>query len=332
MTASAPIISVAMSVYNGERFLAPAIESVLDQTLADFEFLILDDGSSDHTRAIVEHYAQRDKRIRATFRENRGLVASLNELLLQARAPLIARMDADDICHPDRLARQVEFLTLHPEVGVVGCWTDDIDEAGAPYTVRAPDHPVTHEEFLTAIEAGLPLLCHPAVAFRRALVLETGGYRAAFRHCEDLDLWLRLATVTRIANIPERLLRYRHYGEQVSSRHATLQQVGAAIARLAYAERRAGRPDPTATLETLPPIDRLDALFGRPGMARAVRARVAPGLLYSKAGLRDEGFDILRAYIRDGGAREGLWRTVGRLLLFGEPARAAVLAATLLAN
>ncbi|WP_226018589.1 glycosyltransferase [Novosphingobium sp. FKTRR1] len=332
MTDSEPIISVAMSVYNGERFLAPAIESVLAQTLGNFEFLILDDGSHDGTRAIIEHYAMLDSRIRPIMRENRGLVASLNELLANARAPLVARMDADDICLPERFARQHALLLAHEDIGVVGTWTDDIDENGGPYRVTAPDHPVSHEQFLQAIEDALPLLCHPAVMFRRDLVLGVGGYRAAFRHCEDLDLWLRLATVTRIANIPDRLLRYRHYGEQVSSRHATLQQVGAAVARLAYAERRAGRPDPTAALEALPPIDQLDALFGREGMARAVRARVAPGLLYSKAALRDDGFDILCAYIRDGGPRDGLWRTVGRLFLFGEPTRALRLAATLAAT
>lgn len=330
MTEHEPIISVAMSVYNGERFLASAIESILAQSLDRFEFLILDDGSRDGTRAIIEHYAASDARIRATFRPNKGLVASLNELIGAARAPLVARMDADDLCHPERLAKQHAFLTAHPEVGVVGSWTDDIDEQDRPYGVTAPDHPVTHEAFLEAIEQGLPLLCHPAVMFRRDLVLGVGGYRAAFRHCEDLDLWLRLASLTRIANIPERLLHYRHYGEQVSSRHATLQQVGAAVARLAYAERQAGRHDPTAALDVLPPIAELDALFGRPGMARAVRARVAPGLLYSRAALRDEGFDILRAYIRDGGERTGLWRTVGRLLLFGEPLRAVQLTLALL--
>ncbi|WP_341768592.1 hypothetical protein, partial [Escherichia coli] len=94
-------------------------------------------------------------------------------------------------------------------------------------------------------------------------------------------------------------------------------------------ERKAGRPDPTATLDALPPLDGIDALFGREGLARAVRARVAPSLLYSRAGLRDDGFDLVRRHIRDGGAREGMWRTVARLLRFGEPHRAALLAATL---
>ena len=326
MSLAEPSISVAMSVYDGARFLAPAIDSVLAQTFADFEFLILDDGSRDATRAILADYAARDPRIRVISRENRGLVDSLNELLALARAPLVARMDADDICLPERFARQHAYLTAHPAVGVLGTWTADIDEHGQPYALEAVDHPVDHAGFVAAIAAGLPLLCHPAVMYRRALVLSVGGYHRAFRHCEDLDLWLRLAGVTEIANLPERLLRYRHYGAQVSSRHATEQQVNAAIARLAHAERCAGRHDPTASLDRLPPIDDLDALFARAGVAQAVRARVAPGLLYSRAALGDAGFAILCRFIRDGGRCAGLWRTVARLVLFGYPLRAVRLA------
>ena len=326
---SAPGLSVAMSVYNGERFLAAAIESVLSQTFCDFEFLILDDGSQDASRAIVAHYAKGDPRIRLIARENRGLVASLNELLHTARAPLVARMDADDVCLPERFAHQFAFLAAHPDVGVLGTWTGDIDEYDAPYPLTTLDQPIDHDGFVAAVDAGAPLLCHSAVMFRRDLVLSLGGYHPAFRHCEDLDLWLRLASVTQIANLPERLLLYRHYSQQVSSRHATEQQVNAAIARIAYAERRAGRSDPTAALHALPPIDDLDALFARSGVARAVRARVAPGLLYSRSALGNEGFAILCRHIREGGDCPGLWRAVARLVLFGYPVRALHLAAVL---
>lgn len=324
-----PAITVAMSVYDGERFLAAAIESVLAQTFGDFEFLILDDGSRDSTPAIIRNYAARDPRIRPILRENRGLVASLNQLLAEARAPLVARMDADDICKRERFARQIAFLAGNPDYGVVGSWSEDIDENDAPYQVSGPDHPDSHGGFLAAIEQGWPLLCHPAVMYRRDLVRSVGGYHAAFRHCEDFDLWLRLASITRLCSLPERLIRYRHYAGQVSSRHATEQQIGAAVAKLAYDERKAGRPDPTTQLAAIPPLEQLDALFGRKGVASAVRSRVAPGLLYSRAGLGDHGFDLLVDYLREGGAREGMWRTVARLMRFGEPARAARLAATL---
>ena len=319
---SLPALSVAMSVYNGERFLAEAVDSILAQSFADFEFLILDDGSTDATAAIIADYASRDSRIRPIIRENRGLVASLNQLLEEARAPIIARMDADDIALPDRFEKQMAFLAAHPDHGVVGSWSRDMAEDGGPYVTMGHDHPVTHEEFLHNIRHGGPLLCHPAVMYRRDIVRAQGGYHAAFRHCEDLDLWLRLASVTRMANLPERLIRYRHYSGQVSKRHATEQQVGAAIAYEAWRVRDAGRPDPTADLDVLPPIDDLDTFFGEDGVAARVRAAVAHGIMHSPVALRDNGFDIMLAHVRGGGNQAGLWRTVARLAKLGEPGRA----------
>ncbi|MCB2045565.1 MAG: glycosyltransferase [Novosphingobium sp.] len=324
-----PAISVAMSVYNGERFLADAIRSILAQSFGDFEFLILDDGSTDSSRSIIAGFAASDSRIRPIIRENRGLIASLNQLLEEARAPLIARMDADDISHPERFSRQISFLAGHPDHGVLGTWSQDMDEFGNEYLAPGHEHPTTHEGVLRALDNDQQVLCHPAVMMRRDIVRSIGGYHAAFRHCEDLDLWLRLASVTRIANIPERLIRYRHYAAQVSSRHAVEQQIGAAIARAAYEERKADRPDPTESLERLPPIAELDALFGRPGITRKTRERVARSLLYSPVAMRGEGFDLLIQHLRDGGSVNGMWRTVARLVRFGEPTRALRLAAVL---
>jgi len=327
--AHTPAITVAMSVYNGERFLAAAIESVLGQTFGDFEFLILDDGSTDATAAILRSYARADSRVRPIIRENRGLVASLNEMLGQAKAPIVARMDADDICRPNRFERQLAFLDQHPDHGVVGSWSEDMGEHGEPIFRTGADHPITHEEVLEAIAEGRQVICHPAAMYRRDVVLSVGGYHAAFRHCEDYDLWLRLASVTKLGNVPERLVRYRRYDGQVSARHSTELQFGTAVAQLAWEERAAGRPDPTAKLNRLPPIDDLDALFARPGVARQVREQVALGLLYSAQAMRDEGFDLLVQHLRDGGRRDGMWRTVVRLLRFGEPWRALRLATTL---
>lgn len=325
-----PALSVAMSVYNGERFLALAIESVLTQDFRDFEFLIVDDGSTDESRKIIRRYAETDARIRPILRENRGLIASLNEMVDAARAPIIARMDADDICYPDRFSKQMAFLATHSEYGVVGSWSEDIGEHGEPlFRSGMADHPLTHEELLIAIEKGGQLICHPAAMYRRDVVQSVGAYHAAFRHCEDLDLWLRLSGVTKLGNVPERLLRYRRYPGQVSWRHTVEQQIGTAIAQAAWRERQAGRPDPTETLEQLPSIDALDTLFGREGVSRQVREQVALGLRYSVKAMRAEGFDLLMQHLRDGGRREGMWRTVARLVRFGEPVRALRLAATL---
>jgi hypothetical protein len=329
IAAPSPAISVAMSVYNGERFLAAAIDSVLGQSFADFEFLILDDGSSDATAAILRSYERADSRVRPIVRENRGLVASLNELLARAQAPIVARMDADDICRPNRFERQIAFLAHNPDHGVVGSWSEDMGEHGEPIFRTGADHPITHEEVLEAIAGGRQVICHPAAMYRRDVVLSVGGYHSAFRHCEDYDLWLRLASVTKLGNIPERLVRYRRYDGQVSARHSTELQFGTAVAQLAWEERQAGRVDPTAAIDRLPPIAELDALFARPGVSRQVREQVALGLLYSAQAMRDEGFDLLVEHLRDGGRRDGMWRTVLRLLRFGEPWRALRLAATL---
>lgn len=326
---SSPTLSVAMSVYNGERFLDAAIASVRAQSFTDFEFLILDDGSSDSTRAIIARHAADDSRIRPILRENRGLIVSLNQLLAESRAPLVARMDADDICLPQRFERQIAFLAANPDHGVVGSFTRDIDEFGNGFALNTAEHPRTHEDLLANIASGGPLLAHPTVMFRRAVVLEAGGYHAAFRHCEDYDLWLRLADRTRLANLDERLLQYRHYAGQVSSRHAFEQQVGVAVSRIAHDERLAGRPDPTETLAALPPIEELDTLFGRAGVAAQVRGHVARALLYSRAEMGGQGFDMLLRHVSEGGKGADLWRTVPRLLRFGEPRRALRLASAL---
>lgn len=324
-----PALTAAMSVYNGERFLVSAIESILAQTFADFEFLILDDGSTDQTRQIIQSFADKDSRIRPIIRDNRGLIVSLNQMLAEARAPIIARMDADDIAHRDRFEKQMAFLAAHPDHGIVGSWSEDINEDGEPWLVDAPDHPVTHDEFAHNVRYGGPLLCHPVVMFRADIVQRAGGYHAAFKHCEDHDLWLRLASMTKMANIPERLIRYRHYPEQVSKRHATEQQIGAAVAYEAWRVRDEGRKDPTQILDRLPPVDEMDALFGEKGVARRVRAHVTRGILHSPTGLRDQGFDIMLKHIRDGGDRTGLWRTAGRLVKYGDLTRALRLFMTL---
>ncbi len=330
---STPAISVAMSVYNCERFLAPAIESILSQSFTDFEFLILNDGSSDRSAEIINGYAAQDERIRPIHRENRGLIVSLNQLLAEARAPLIARMDGDDISKPERFAQQIAFMTAHPDHGVLGTWTEDMDEDGSPYHMTGSDHPVTNEEFQNVVGERSPL-CHPSVMMRRDLALEVGGYHAAFRHCEDYDLWLRLASRTKICSIPERLLRYRHSDGQVSTKHIVEQQYGVAVSRLAWQARNGGRADPTEHLDHLPPFEGLDALFGMEGLSERAREMVAEALLYSPVALKGNGFGIIVDHVHDSAKTRsrisGLPRTILRLMRLGEPVRAASLAAALM--
>jgi glycosyltransferase involved in cell wall biosynthesis len=208
MSAIAPVVSVAMSAYNARAYLAEAVESILAQTFTDFEFLIIDDGSTDDTPAILQKYAERDARIRLVVRENIGLVRTLNELIGMARGEFLARMDADDIALPHRFERQVAFLRYHPEVVALGSRVAWIDPEG--HVLREFCGQEAHEEIdeaHLAMQAGI--MSHPAVMIRADPLRALGGYRTEFYLAEDFDLWLRLAEVGRLANFPEVLLKYR---------------------------------------------------------------------------------------------------------------------------
>lgn len=216
-----PRVSVLMPVYNGERYLRKAVESILNQTFTDFEFIIVDDGSTDNTWQILQGYVANEPRIVLVRNEtNIGLAGSLNKGLGLARGEYISRMDADDVSLPERLAAQVAFLDEHPEVGVVGCAVHLIDADGSPMRVRR--YPTMHGSILWALCFHTPL-AHPTVVFRKAVVERVGGYDAASLANEDRDLWQRLSSVTRFANLPQVYLLYRRHPDKVSRRYAEVQ-------------------------------------------------------------------------------------------------------------
>jgi glycosyltransferase involved in cell wall biosynthesis len=208
-------------VYNAERHLVEAIESVLRQTYADFELLVINDGSTDRSLDIINSYACRDRRVHVTDRANRGLIATLNEGLAQARGEYVARMDADDIAVPERLAKQVEWLRADPGCVVVGASFVLIDESGRQdATWHCFVNDVTIRHALPA-EGCIP---HPTAMFRRSAVIQAGGYRHDYVAAEDYDLWRRLARVGRLKNLPEPLLYKRESDRQVSAKHADAQR------------------------------------------------------------------------------------------------------------
>jgi len=215
-----PRVSVLMPVYNGERYLAEAVESILDQTFTDFEFIIVDDGSTDGTAACLDAF--RDRRIvRLTNQANIGLIRSLNKGLKLARAEYVARMDADDVSLPRRLEAQVEFMDAHREVGVVGCSIRRIDSSG--FTIREVCHPTTHGLILWHLCFYTPI-AHPTAVYRRAIIERVGGYDVSFAHAEDRDLWQRVSSVARLANLRQTHLLYRVHSTSVSHRHADIQR------------------------------------------------------------------------------------------------------------
>jgi glycosyltransferase involved in cell wall biosynthesis len=204
--AAAPAVSVLMPVYNTERFVAETTESVLAQTFGDFELIAIDDGSTDRSREILECFAKRDPRVRVVSRPNRGLVATLNEGLALAKAPLIARIDADDLCHPQRFEKQVQTLNEDGRLVAVGSCSAAIDEEGN--ALGDYPTPLSHEDIEKQHLRGQSSIHHPSVMFRTEAVRRLGGYRELVP-CEDFDLWLRLGEIGRLANRPENLITKR---------------------------------------------------------------------------------------------------------------------------
>ena len=209
-----PVISVLLPVYNAQQYLAEAVQSVLDQTFGDFELLALDDGSTDGSLALLRDFAARDFRVRVLTRENRGLVATLNEMIGLARGRYLARMDADDICLPRRFEQQAAFLDANPDHVVVGGWLEWMNQDGQ--TIGTIKGPATHEEIDTAHLRGHTSVCHPAAMLRNLGADNPDWYDERFIDAEDLDLWLRLAECGKLANITEVVLRYRIHEQSIS--------------------------------------------------------------------------------------------------------------------
>lgn len=234
-------ISVLMSVFNGEAFLAQAIESVLNQTWNQFEFLIIDDGSSDRSAAIISDYAQRDSRIRAVRHDNRGRAESLNIGMHLASGQFIARMDADDIALPRRLELQQDFLMNNPSVGVVGGAYELVDRG--EQIIRTMRPPTKDSEIKALMLRSNPM-CHPSVVMRKDVALSVGGYRPLFMDADDYDLFLRMGELSALANVSEPVLKYRLHPSQVSVRNLTHQTYCVLAARHAWAIRKSGGADP----------------------------------------------------------------------------------------
>jgi len=207
-----PAVTVLMPVYNGARFLAGAMESVLGQTFGDFELLAINDGSSDQTAEILA--SSRDPRVRIVENgRNLGLIASLNKGLDLARGDYVARMDQDDLALPKRLEKQVHFLSASPRTGLCGTWFRTF--GGTRSTVVRP--PARADDMAARLFYESPL-AHPTVMFRRGLFAEHGlRYSHDFPNAEDYELWTRVARITELANLPEVLLQYRRHDEQIST-------------------------------------------------------------------------------------------------------------------
>ena len=206
-----PRVSVLMAVRDGVPWVKDAVASVLAQTLSDLELIVVDDGSVDATPALLADVD--DRRLLVERRSRAGLTCALNVALARASAPLVARLDADDIALPERLQRQVAFLDAHPEVGVVGSAAREIGDDGLEVRVIRP--PEDHVALRRALIRRNPMV-HSTVTMRRGAVEAVGGYDARFAVAQDYDLWMRLLAVTRLANLPQTLVVRRLLPGRVS--------------------------------------------------------------------------------------------------------------------
>lgn len=214
-----PRVTVLMAVYNSSKYLHAAIKSILAQKYTDFEFLIINDGSSDTSAAIVESFA--DPRIVFISNPvNQGLTKSLNTGLAKARGDYIARLDADDIALPDRLALQVAYLDQQPEIVCVGGAFEIIDEQGN--LLRTKRHTLDPDLIRFRLITGNQF-AHPSVMFRKTVIIAEGGYNEAFRYAQDYELWSRLAHHgLKMANIADPVIQYRTHGDAISAHELTI--------------------------------------------------------------------------------------------------------------
>jgi FkbM family methyltransferase len=243
-----PLVSVIMPVFNQGRFCSAAIDSVRGQTLQNFELVIIDDGSTDDTGAILDAFAARDKRIRVVHRHHAGVSASVNLGIFLARSESLARLDGDDLCVENRLEVQLAFLAAHSNVAVVGSDMLAVAEDGRP--VRRVSYTPGAADLHRLVLLGNPM-AHPTIMARRSAIMKVGGYRRIFDSAEDYDLWLRISEHADLANIPKILVHYRMHGENTSSRYSKRQTFRAEVARLAAIRRRLGKSDPCDSVTVL---------------------------------------------------------------------------------
>jgi glycosyltransferase involved in cell wall biosynthesis len=211
-----PRVTVLMPVYNVSAYVSEAVESVLNQTYTDFELIIIDDGSTDDTLQKVNAF--HDQRIRVVRHErNIGYVHALNQGIRMAQGEFIARMDGDDICLPERFARQVEYLDRHFDVGVCGANVQLLN-TGEVWAYSRDHHELKVRLLFNSCFA------HPAVMMRKHILTKHNlYYDIDYQYAEDYELWVRLSDFTHLSNVPEVLLLYRQHEAQVSTRHTDIQ-------------------------------------------------------------------------------------------------------------
>jgi glycosyltransferase involved in cell wall biosynthesis len=235
------MISVVMPVFNGQRFLAQAVDSLLAQTFTDFEVVAVDDGSTDETPAILRSYARLDSRVRVVHGAHAGISAALNRGIEASTHDWIARIDADDVASPERFGRQLAAAQAHPDVVVWGSYAQHVDAAGNVLGISKTG-PTSIEEFKRLRAAGEDCyVIHPTSMLRKDVVLKAGGYDSRFNFCEDFELFDRMAEFGAVVALPEPLLQYRIHATSISMRRFFTMRRFSNFVRARAKARLAGR-------------------------------------------------------------------------------------------
>ena len=227
-----------MPVRNGAAFLGAAVESILAQSMPDWELIAVDDGSTDATLSMLQGFAAADGRITVKSSGGAGIVPALNLGIAAARAELIARMDADDIAMPSRLERQAAFMEANPGLAAAGSQAIKMDSYGKQTGLI--DVPSGEEEITDQLKRRNPFI-HPTMMMRKSAFLHAGGYRTGCTYAEDYDLWLRLEETGSLANLAKPTLLFREHSAQTSRKKRLAQRAASALARQLALRRRSGR-------------------------------------------------------------------------------------------
>jgi glycosyltransferase involved in cell wall biosynthesis len=286
-----PKVTVLMSVYNGEKYLREAIDSILNQTFMDFEFLIINDGSTDSTVEILQSYD--DPRIKIINNvENIGLTKSLNKGLRIARGTYIARMDCDDISLPERLEKQINYLNAHPEVGVLGTAYRLIDANG--HDLEIMRMPINDLQIRWTSLFDNPF-AHPTVMIRKNFMIKNKlNYDEAFLLSEDYDLWTRMLNYTRGMNLSEPLIQYRVHANTVTSKYREVQLKNRNIVAL-----RTMHEQQLEYAKTSDQVNQLRDLF-------VVSSKVMPYLDAQRIALIENYLDMFEAFVSRHQGESGL--------------------------
>jgi glycosyltransferase involved in cell wall biosynthesis len=233
-----------MPVYNCAKYLREAVESILNQTFHEFEFIIVNDGSIDESLEILKEYANKDSRIKIVNQPNSGIVVALNRGVTEASGEWIFRLDADDVAMPERLSKQLNFVQDNDGVVLVGSGCIEVDKNGI--AIKKHIYPQGHNDLIRHLENGKAFFPHSSAFFNKECIMKLGGYNRKFTGAEDLDMWLRIGETAPIACLQIPAVKLRKHPQMISNiNQGRLQQVVGLCARICHFRRKAGLSDPS---------------------------------------------------------------------------------------